>query len=80
MSNQEPRRGTPRDGASATTRERTLTSTWESGGTGQYGYTVTDRELKARKIGFFDSTIDGHLLGLDRLTLDEVQQLGTHAG
>jgi hypothetical protein len=58
---------------SRTTSPHTLLHTWGAGGKGQFGYSVTQRALAERGIGFFDATINGHISDMPQLTLEQVK-------
>lgn len=66
------------DHASKTTREGSLVETWERGGRGQYGYTVTKRELDRLGIRLLDATVGG-ALDLPKISLDDVRDIAQTA-
>lgn len=60
--------------SSATTREESLLATWQSGGTGQYGYMMVNRELEQIGVDFLDATVGG-ALSMPKISLDEVRSI-----
>ncbi len=61
---------------SASTKESSLINTWSEGGEGLYGYSVVSKALAARGVKLRDSTLNGRLTMLPRISLAEIAELG----